>query len=269
MRAPRVSSSSSLSLQLLRRTGSDILAAVQFLTRIPVPAPPYESESLLRAAKFFPVVGLLLGGAAALLHLLLAPHLPRLITAYLVIAFLVLITGCFHEDGLADVADGFGGGWTREQVLMILKDSRIGSYGGAALIFSVLGRVLLLASLPLNQVPPYLITAHVLCRWTSLPLSYYLPPARVPAEEAGAGQGARIARLITRGTLIAGSVFSLVTCVIVLRTHAVFPISGALLVSLVSGLYYKRRISGVTGDCFGATNQLTEIAVYMTGVWRA
>jgi adenosylcobinamide-GDP ribazoletransferase len=152
---------------------------------------------------------------------------------------------------------------------MILKDSRIGSYGGAALIFSVLGRVLLLASLPLNQVPPYLITAHVLCRWTSLPLSYYLPPARVPAEEAGAGQGARIARLITRGTLIAGSVFSLVTCVIVLRTHSVFPISGALLVSLVSGLYYKRRISGVTGDCFGATNQLTEIAVYMTGVWRA
>ncbi len=189
MRAPSVSSSSSPSLRLLRKTGSDILAAVQFLTRIPVPAPAYESDALSRAVKFFPVVGLLLGGAAALLHLLLAPHLPRLITAILVIAFLILITGCFHEDGLADAADGFGGGWTREQVLMILKDSRIGSYGGVALIFSVLGRVLLIASLPLNQVPPYLIAAHVLSRWTTLPLSYYLPPARVPEQEAGVGQG--------------------------------------------------------------------------------
>jgi adenosylcobinamide-GDP ribazoletransferase len=268
MRAPSVSSASSLSLRLWRRTGSDILAAVQFLTRIPVPAPAYESDSLSRAVKFFPVVGLLLGAAAALLHLLLAPHLPRLISAALVIAFLILITGCLHEDGLADVADGFGGGWTREQVLIILKDSRIGSYGGTALIFSVLGRVLLIASLPLNQVPPYLIAAHVLSRWTTLPLSYYLPPARVPEEEAGVGQGARIARLITCRTLIAGSVFSLAICVIVLRTHAVFPISGALLISLVSGLYYRRRICGVTGDCFGATNQLTELAVYMTGVWR-
>lgn len=252
-------------LGFARKSGLDFLAAVQFLTRIPLPALPYEPDSLARAVKFFPVVGLLIGGAAALVHLLLAPHLPRLVAALLVITFLVLITGCFHEDGLADSADGFGGGWSREQVLVILKDSRIGSYGGAALILSLVARILLLASLQLTQITPYLIAAHVLCRWTTLPLSYYLAPAR--DEEAG--QGARIARLTSRDTLIAGSIFSFATVGLVLRTRALPAIASAVLISFFSGLYYKRRIGGVTGDCFGATNQLTEIFIYLAGVWIA
>jgi adenosylcobinamide-GDP ribazoletransferase len=250
-----------------KTAGLDLLSAVQFLTRIPVPSLPYEAESLSRAVKFFPVVGLAIGSAAALLHLLLAPHLPRLITALLVVAFLVSVTGCLHEDGLADTADGFGGGSSREQILLILKDSRIGSYGGAALMFSLLARVLLLASLPLAQIPQYLIAAHVLCRWTTLPLSYYLAPARTQKDEAGAGQGARIARLTTRGTLIAGSIFTFAISILVLRTHAAAAIAGTILVTLLSAIYYQRRIGGVTGDCFGATNQLTEIAVYITGAW--
>ncbi len=156
--------------KFVTRTGSDFLAAVQFLTRIPTPYLPYDSNSLSRAVKFFPVVGLVIGSAAALLHQLITPHLPRLVTALLVIAFLVSITGCLHEDGLADTADGFGGGSSREQVLAILKDSRIGSYGGVALTLSLLARVLLLASLPLTQIPQYLIAAHVLCRWTTTSL---------------------------------------------------------------------------------------------------
>ncbi|MHB1675419.1 MAG: adenosylcobinamide-GDP ribazoletransferase [Acidobacteriaceae bacterium] len=250
-------------------TVSDFLAAVQFLTRIPVPNLPYDPDSLSRAVKFFPVVGLGIGSAAALLHQLLTPHFPRLVTALLVIAFLVSLTGCLHEDGLADTADGFGGGSSREQILVILKDSRIGSYGGAALTLSLLVRVLLLASLPLTQVPQYLIAAHVLCRWTTLPLSYYLAPARTQQDQAGVGQGARIARLTTRGTLLVGSIFTLAICIWVLRTHAAAAIGITILVTLLSGLYFQRRIGGVTGDCFGATNQLAEIAVYLTGVWVA
>jgi adenosylcobinamide-GDP ribazoletransferase len=247
--------------------GSDFLAAVQFLTRIPVPSLTYDSGSLTRAVKFFPVVGLLIGAAAALLHLLITPHLPRPVSALLVVTFLVAITGCLHEDGLADMADGFGGGASRDQILVIFKDSRIGSYGGAALVLSILARVALLASLPLAQISKYLIAAHVLCRWTTLPLSYYLDPARTENNEAEAGQGARIARLTTRGTLIAGSIFTLVTCILTLRTHAASAIAAAVVVTLLSGLYYQRKIHGVTGDCFGATNQLAEIAVYLVGAW--
>lgn len=250
-------------------TVSDFLAAVQFLTRIPVSNLPYDPDSLSRAVKFFPVVGLVIGSAAALLHQLLTPHFPRLVTALLVIAFLVAITGCLHEDGLADTADGFGGGSNREQILVILKDSRIGSYGGVALALSLLARVLLLASLPLSQVPQYLIAAHVLCRWTTLPLSYSLAPARSQQDAAGAGQGARIASLTTRGTLITGSIFTLAICILALRTHALTAIGVTISVTLLSGLYFQRRIGGVTGDCFGATNQLAEIAVYLTGVWVA
>jgi adenosylcobinamide-GDP ribazoletransferase len=136
-------------------------------------------------------------------------------------------------------------------------------------MLSLLARVLLLASLPLAEIAPYLITAHVLCRWTTLPLSYYLGPARIQQQGAGTGQGARIARLTTRGTLIAGTVFSFAIVIALLHTRAALAIGGAVLISLLSGLYYKRRIGGVTGDCFGATNQLTEIVAYLAGVWTA
>ena len=257
------------SVSIARQTGTDFLTAVQFLTRIPMPALPYDSGSLSRAVQFFPAVGMLLGVAAAVLYRLLSPHLSRLVTSLLVVTFLVFITGCLHEDGLADTADGFGGGRSREQILAILKDSRIGSYGGAALALSLLARVLLLASMPLAQVPRYLIAAHVLCRWTALPLSYYLSPARIESGETATGQGARIARLVSRKSLLVGSLFMLVICIVTLRAQAAAAIGVAILVTLGTGMYFQRKIGGVTGDCFGATNQLAEIAVYLAGAWIA
>jgi adenosylcobinamide-GDP ribazoletransferase len=252
----------------LRRTWSELLTAIQFLTRIPVPSQPYEADSLARAVKYFPVVGFLLGSLAALLYFLLALHLPQPVVALLVVIFLVFVTGGLHEDGLADVADGFGGGRDREQILRIMRDSRIGTYGAAALALSLLARVLLLSSLPLAHLTQYLISSHVLCRWTTLPLSYYLRPARSGGDTTD-GQGARVAQLTSRGALIAGSIFSLVVVGLLLRIQAVVPILMTIMVTLLSALYYQRRIDGITGDCFGATNQLTEIAVYLCGVWIA
>jgi adenosylcobinamide-GDP ribazoletransferase len=250
----------------LRGVGADLLAAIQFLTRIPVSA-PHAPDALAQAAKFFPLVGLIVGACAAGLNMLLAPHLPRLVTATLLVVFLVLITGCLHEDGLADAADALGGGWTREQILIILKDSRIGSYGAAALTLSLVARVVLLASLQANQVAWYLIVSQVLCRWSTLPLSAFLPSARPAVDGGTPGQGARIARLISPGTLVFGSLFSFAVAAIALKMHAIVVIVGAMLLTLLSGVYYKRRTGGVTGDFFGATNQLTEIFVYLTGVW--
>lgn len=251
----------------LRRTWSDFLAALQFLTRIPVPEQPYEPDSLVRAVKFFPLVGLLIGMGAAALHLILAPHLPRLAAAVLVLLYLVFITGCLHEDGLADSADGFGGGTSRERILLILRDSRIGSYGGIALALSLISRVVLLASLPLAQVTSYLITAHVLCRWTTLPLSYFLASARPALQNQPNGQGVRIARLTSTPTLIGGTIFSFAIAIVLLKTNAIAPILSAIAFTALTATYYKRRIGGVTGDCFGATNQLSEIGVYLCGAW--
>jgi adenosylcobinamide-GDP ribazoletransferase len=243
------------------RFAVDIAVAFQFLTRLPVPPVTFASDGLARSVKFFPLVGLVIGSGAALLEKLLAPHLARPASAVVVLLYLVLITGCLHEDGLTDVADSLGG-WNPEQRLAILRDSRIGTYGAAALVFSLLSRAVLLAGLPLEHFTAYLISAHVLCRWSTLPLSYCLPAAR-----DSEGQGARIASLTSVSSLIAGSVFTIVTVMVALRKAAIAPVLSTIAISLLSSFFYMRKFGGVTGDCLGATNQLTEIAVYLCGVW--
>jgi adenosylcobinamide-GDP ribazoletransferase len=251
----------------IRQLWFDLLTAVQFLTSLPVPSVPYEQDSLARAVKFFPVVGLLIGSGSLLLYRLLTPHLPLTIVALLVVIYLVAINGGLHEDGLADSVDAFGGGWERERVLEIMRDSRIGTYGAASLALSLLARVLLIASLPRVQVASYLIVAPVMSRWTTLPLSLFLSPARERSETQIDGQGARIARLTGPATLMIGSLFAFAIAFGLLRIRALIPVLVSVGVTLLTALYYKHRIGGVTGDCFGATNQLTEIAVYLCGVW--
>ena len=249
-------------IQQTRRLGLDVVVAFQFLTRIPMPSTAFTTDSLSRAVKFFPLVGLVVGSGAVLIQKILISHMARPLVALAVLIFLVMITGCLHEDGLADSVDGFGGGWDKDQILLILKDSRIGSYGATALTLSLLARYLLLATLPIEHFAAYVISAHVLCRWSSLPLSYYLPPAR---EQDG--QGARIAKLTSLSSLIFGLVFSFSIVIFLLRRSSISPLLATMLVAVLSGWLYVRKIGGVTGDCFGATNQLTEIAVYLCGVW--
>jgi adenosylcobinamide-GDP ribazoletransferase len=241
----------------------DFLVAIQFLTRLPVPRVRFDPDSLARAAKFFPVVGLIIGLGASVLQRITAPHLSHPLVALLVLTFLILITSGLHEDGLADTADGFGGGWNREQVLTILRDSRIGSFGALALVVSVLARFLLLSTLPMNRFTAFIVSAHVLCRWTTLPLSYFLAPAR-----EGDGQGARIAQKISLASLLLGTLLSFAIVFYFMRIEFWIPVFVTLVITALSGLYYSRRIGGVTGDCFGATNQLTEIAIYFCGVWN-
>jgi adenosylcobinamide-GDP ribazoletransferase len=241
----------------------DVAAAFQFLTRLPFSWLPYRPDALSRAAKYFPLVGLAMGLVAAGIYRLLSPHLPLAVVALLIVIFSALATGGLHEDGLADVADGFGGGWNKEKILEIMKDSRIGSYGASTLVFSVVGRVLLLANLPPSEFIPYVISAEVLCRWTVLPLGAALPGVRQQAS-----QGARIARQISAISLAVGTLFAFGIVVYLLRVSAWLPVVAAVAVTLLSGLYYKRRIGGITGDCFGATIQLTLAAVYLCGVWR-
>jgi adenosylcobinamide-GDP ribazoletransferase len=244
----------------------DVAAAFQFLTRLPLSWPAYRPDALGRAAKFFPLVGLAMGGVVAGIYCLLSPHLPAAIVALLIVLFSVLITGGLHEDGLADAADAFGGGWNRKKILEIMKDSRIGSYGALAIVFSVAARVLLLANLPPASFIQYAIAAEVLCRWTVLPLAAALPSAREQTEDAG--QGARIAHRISGASLTIGTLLAFVMVSYLLRSRMWLPVLAASVVTLLSGIYYKRRIGGITGDCFGATIQLTLIAIYLCGVWR-
>jgi len=245
------------------RIVEDLATAFQFLTCLPLRRLPYDPHALSRSAKFFPLVGFAVGLVGAEWYLWLGRHLPRAIAALLTVVFFVLVSGGLHEDGLADVADAFGGGWNREQILAILKDSRIGTFGALAIVVSVGLRWFLLGSLPPDRVALYVVSGQVLCRWTALPLGYALPAAR-----QSSGQGARIARQISGGSLVVGTVITVAIVAYVLRRALWSPLLCALAVTLFSALYYWRRIGGLTGDCFGATNQLAEIAVYLCGVWH-
>lgn len=241
---------------------TDLLAAFQFLTRFPLPATTAEPD-LSRAATFFPLVGCVVGIIAAFAHRALAAHLPGTVAALFTVLLLVLMTGGLHEDGLADVADAFGASSDRQRILDILKDSRIGSYGALALLFSVLARTLLLAALPSARAFSWLVTAQVLCRWTALPLASALSPARGPM-----GQGARLARRLSWLSLGLGTLFALLLSAWLLRGSLGAPWIAALSITALSAAWYSRRIGGITGDCYGATNQLVEIAVYLCGVWQ-
>ena len=141
----------------------ELLVAFQFLTRLPVSRISHQSDSLSRSTKFFPLIGLVVGLGASVLQHLLAPHLNRALVALLILIYLVLITGGLHEDGLADTVDAFGGGWNREQILTILRDSRINLRGPGSGAFAA------------GQIPASLHSSgepiHGLCRFRTCPLS--------------------------------------------------------------------------------------------------
>ena len=242
----------------------ELLLAFQFMTRIPIRGLPHREDGLARAAKFFPVVGLVIGLVAAAIPHFLASHVDRRILALMLVLYFVLITGALHEDGLADSADAFGAGWSKEQILAIMRDSRIGSYGAIAVTLSLLSRFTLMSSIGSSRLPGILVAASVLCRWTSLPLAFLLPYAR---EDDGLG-GCLASRL-PFSSLVWATSAAVVSVAGALGRDSLVAWLITILLTGMSALYFKRRIGGITGDCFGATNQITEIAIYFYGALRS
>jgi adenosylcobinamide-GDP ribazoletransferase len=245
----------------MREIANSFLVATQFLTRLPVTPRRFSAERLAASTVFFPLVGLLVGAGGVLLHRILSPYANPSVVAVVILMYLVAVTGGLHEDALADAADGFGGGWEREQILAIMRDSRIGSFGAVAVVLLLLGRFVFLANLPAQRFTGYLLAGQVLSRWTTLPLAFFLPSARV-----GDGQGGPIAQKISAGSLVVGTILSIAVISVFLKLRAAWLLLVALGVVVLTGAYYRRRIGGVTGDCFGATIEITELAIYFSGV---
>jgi len=244
----------------VRKTVNELLLAFQFMTRIPISGLPREPRALARAAKFFPVVGLAVGLIGVAIYRALVARMQPQLVALVLLVYLVLITGALHEDGLADAADGFGGGWTKEKILMIMRDSRIGSFGAVAVTLSLLSRFILISNTPQARLPGFLIASSVLCRWTALPLGFWLPYARDDQ-----GLGGAVAGRMPLGSLLWGTAFAVLSVAGALGLGSLLPCLIALVITAASGLYFRHHIQGVTGDCFGAANQITEIAVYFYG----
>jgi adenosylcobinamide-GDP ribazoletransferase len=239
-----------------------LLAAIAFLTRIPVGRwIDFGRDDVARSAAWFPAVGALLGGLECLAAWLLCPHLPAAVTAALLVALDMLLTGALHYDGLADSADGFGGGKDRDDVLRIMRDHAIGSYGGVALVLAVGMKIAALAALLKGSAWPLaLIAAPLLGRWAIVLLSAALPYARATASVVvGMGRKALAwGTLLTALALAAGRDPRLWIAAAVV-----------LLLTACLGLYCRRKIGGITGDTLGAGAELAEIAVLLVFLWRA
>ena len=265
-------------MQFIRDFVRHYLLAVQFFTRIPVTGALADwvgfSPAMLRAsAAHFPGVGVLVGAVAAGVYALLAALLPATPYAPLVAAALstivtVLLTGGFHEDGLADVADGLGGSYDKARALEIMKDSRVGAFGAMALVLVLLAKVALVALLgsvdaDLLLICSALFAGHVVSRTLPLLLIYWLPHV----GDSAASKSKPLADQISLRSLLIALLWCFMALAFVLPALGAIDLIVACSFSFVALLYmhrlFKRRLQGFTGDCLGATQQVCEVAFYL------
>ncbi|MET0337810.1 MAG: adenosylcobinamide-GDP ribazoletransferase [Caulobacter sp.] len=241
---------------MLRRQVELFFCAVQFLTRLPTPAlPRFEPDWTTRSARWFPLVGQVVGGMSALV-LLGAAHLwNSWIAALLAIAAGVLITGAFHEDGLADTADGLGGGQTPERRLEIMKDSRVGTYGVIALVIVLGLKVAALASLAPAMAALGLLAANGAGRAAAVVVMRLSPYAGdiQAAKWKPVPDGVRSSEVLTAVLIAAWPLVFLPPLNVALGLG----IGGVLVLAIV--LLARRLIGGHTGDVLGAVEQVFEL----------
>ncbi|WP_420403074.1 adenosylcobinamide-GDP ribazoletransferase [Nisaea sp.] len=239
----------------------DLAHAAMFLTRLPVPSPVRADRPLMHAGWAFPLIGLVtgaLGGAA--LWIAAWAGLPLLAAALCALAVTALITGALHEDGLADLADGFGGAGTKARKVEIMRDSRVGSYGVLALILATGLKAAALASIAVAA--PWLAAvaftaAQILGRTAILPIAYFLAPATADGLGTGAGRPKAVTTglCIALGTLLAFSLLPGIGFVAALPAAALAAVATALLA--------RRQIGGYTGDVLGGSEQVVECLVLL------
>lgn len=234
----------------------DARVAVAFLTRIPADdGRLLDARAMSRAAIWFPVVGLLVGAVVGGVRLLADLALPAGPSTVLALAAGILLTGAFHEDGLADIADGVGAHVGRERKLEILRDSRVGTYGALAVALPLLFAYACLTPLDGEEFLAAAICAHVLGRWSVLPHSRLAGPARAD------GSGTLVRATVT-GLLVASVVAAAIVLVAAGPADGAVLLATAVAVTVAGGLGLARVLGGVTGDSYGAVNKLVELATY-------
>ena len=228
-------------------------AAIRFLTILPVPggdAPPG------RAAAWFPLVGAMLGAAGAGVFLLAAKAFPHPIAALATVTFWIVISGVLHEDGLADIADAVRAGRSRERVLAILKDSRIGAYGAIAILLSVLARWQALEYLATPRVVEALIAAQAVPRAVMVALAWCSRPA-------GSGLGFALASTLSTTAALIAIALGAAAALLCGGRAAVAMMAGSVLIVQATRAWFYMRIGGVNGDGLGFTEQLIEIFILL------
>lgn len=240
-------------------------AAFAFLTRVPVGGFPYSRDEMRGSTAHFPLVGACVGFCTAAVFRLLVPA-GAFAAALLALGVTMLITGAFHEDGLADTSDALGGGYTHERVLHILKDSRVGTFGAVALCVSVLGRAALIAPLGHDAwwaLPLVGCVSRTGPVWQLVMLPY------ATSDEASRSRDVARAKPSQAIVATAWAAAALVIAAVLSRSPSrlVFVAVACAVIVAITTFRYHRRLAGVTGDFLGATEQLCELGTLLVLAW--
>ncbi|PLC02669.1 adenosylcobinamide-GDP ribazoletransferase [Variovorax sp. RO1] len=257
------------------------LLAIQFFTRVPVTGRlaawvGFSPQMLRAAAAHLPAIGWIAGGVAAAVFVAVGAGLPGVggafAAAVLSTVATVMLTGAFHEDGLADVADGLGGSANRERALEIMKDSRIGAFGAVALVLALglkFGLLAALAARGLDVVAVSIVGAHVLSRLVPLFLIRWLPYV----GDSSGSKAKPLADAISGGALLVAVLWAAPAVALLLCAHDAVHVGVALVLLVLAGGWmarlFVRRLQGFTGDGLGATQQVCELAIYLALAWKA
>ena len=232
--------------------------ALMFYTRIPCPNwVTHDPEYLNKATRYFPFMGWIVGGACAAVFYGADYLLNTPIALLLSITAGIFITGAFHEDGFADVCDGFGGGWTKEKILDIMKDSRTGAYGVIGACMILLLKYTALLSIPYAAIAVVLIAGHSfsrLCAVLVVASSSYV-------RENDDANAKPLAKTITKREIIPALCFGIAPLYF-LGLHSVAVVA-PLVATWYLRRYFHKWIGGYTGDCLGTVQQVTEVFFYL------
>ncbi|MEM1263819.1 MAG: adenosylcobinamide-GDP ribazoletransferase [Pseudomonadota bacterium] len=235
--------------------------AVQFLTRIPVPVGgAYTPERLAAAPRYYPLVGALVGALCAATYTLALDWLSPTVAVLLAIATGLLVTGAFHEDGLADTFDSFGGP-DRDTALAIMRDSRLGTYGTLALVMAIAIKAAALIGLEPDHVVTILIVGHGLSRLSAvlvIATSRYARDHGTGKPTADGIDPVSLGAALATGALLLGAVVFTAGSLALLAV-----VIGAALGHIGMRALFERRVNGYTGDTLGAVQQTTEIGIYL------
>lgn len=236
------------------------LNAIMFYTRIPVPKNlPYSDEMLNRSTRYFPFIGWIVGGIGAVAFYELEYVFPPELAILLSMLVTIFVTGAFHEDGFADFCDGFGGGYTRERILTIMKDSRIGTYGSIGLVGILAAKFMSLHSLDVANIPVVLLAGHSLSRLMPILVIYTSEYSREDATSKTKPIGKK-----GKGfDFILALFFGLAFLIFIPITYSLAILPVLLLTTIIFRSYITRKIGGYTGDCLGALQQIAEVEFYL------
>jgi Cobalamin-5-phosphate synthase len=259
-----------------------LFTAFMFLTRLPMPrSTDHSPEYLERSVAYFPLVGWVVGAISALTFLVFNKYISEDIAIAASIIAGILTTGAFHEDGFADVCDAFGGGWTKEKILLIMKDSRLGTYGVIGLVAILASKFLLLQELPKFTPDPahpttnifynyryfifILLAAHAISRLMPVLIMQFYEYVTDP-------DGSKSKPVATRKPgwlLMVAALFAFIPFLF-LSWHFLLAIVPVVLSAFNLASYFKKWIGGYTGDCLGAIQQVSELGFYLAViiVWR-